>query len=156
MATGTIAQDKNNITVEQVDASTRRFSLYGFALCVAVIILLVVIFLKFYRYITIPIIAYFMSVVFGLANQMVVCGKIQITQLFSLSVLVPIFTGIGIAISKIPLMSYPIEALIPNSKPETKADVAAGFYAFWGALYAQLVAGGFLQICPTQSNMPKT
>jgi hypothetical protein len=142
--------NKTNTKIEPIDGLTRRFSLYGFALCAAILTLLIVIFIRFYRYITIPILTYFISVIFGIITQLIVCGKLQIGQIFTLSVLLPIFTFIGIGISNIKFMRYPVEALMPYSSPEFKMNIAKGFYSFWGALYAQIIAGGFLQVCPTK------
>jgi hypothetical protein len=153
--TGTIPN--NNIsdnTVKPANDKIRRLSLYGFALCVACLVLVSVLFLNFYRNITIPIVLYITPVLFGLANQLVVCGKIQVAQLFSLSILTPVFVSIAYGLSRISFIRYPIEALVPSSSPEFKMKLSFGFYSFWAALYAQIVSGGLLQVCPTKSNMP--
>ena len=83
--------------------------------------------------------------------QYLACSKLNGVQIALNSLFGPGFVAASLVLLWIlPMLETPVVSILPETlTPLYKKAISEGFYIFWAGLYAQVIASGFLQVCPT-------
>lgn len=133
-----------------VSPGSRRATLYWLSISAGLIAALCIMFVSWKPFITIPAIMLLVSLLLGIGSQFAVCTHIEIMEVFKLSYILPLCVLIGTLLgSKLKFMAGPIRSMFPSADEETVMRYSTIFYGTWGAIYGQLISGGYLQACPS-------
>ena len=133
-----------------VSSGSRRATLYWLSISAGLIAALCIMFITWKPYMSIPVIMFFMSLLLGIGSQFAICTNIEIMEVFKLSYILPLCVLIGLLLgSKLRFMAGPIQSMFPTTDEITIMKYSTIFYGTWGAIYGQLISGGYLQACPS-------
>jgi hypothetical protein len=83
--------------------------------------------------------------------QYLACSKLNGAQIAMNSLFGPGFSMAALVLLwLLPVLESPVISILPETlTPLYKKAISEGFYVFWAGLYAQVIASGFLQVCPS-------
>lgn len=96
-----------------------------------------------------PAVSFGIGLAMNTLIQYLACSKLNGVQIAFNSLFGP---GFLVAILGLlwlmPFLTNPVLSVLPETlTPLYKRAISEGFYVFWGGLYAQVIASGFLQVC---------
>ena len=137
-------------STKPVSPGSRRATLYLLCISAGLIAVISIMFVTWKPYISIPVIMFFMSILLGIGSQFAICKNIEIMEVFKLSYILPLCVLTGLVLgSKFRFMAGPISSMFPTADETTVMKYSTIFYGTWGAIYGQLLSGGYLQACPS-------
>lgn len=94
-------------------------------------------------------VSYIVGLFLNAIIQYLACAKLNAIQLGSASAIpAGITTGVLLLLWFFPIVESPVLSALPETlTPIYKKAISQGFYVFWGGLYGQLLASGFVQAC---------
>ena len=98
----------------------------------------------------VPGVSFAIGVLMNSLIQYLACSKLNGPQIAMNSLFGPGFTaGALFLLWLLPILENPVVSILPETlTPLYKKAISEGFYVFWAGLYAQVIASGFLQVCP--------
>jgi hypothetical protein len=99
----------------------------------------------------IPGVSFAIGLLMNALIQYLACSKLNAVQITLNSLFGPGFVGaLLVLLWFMPVFENPVVSILPETlTPLYKKAISEGFYVFWAGLYAQVIASGFLQVCPT-------
>lgn len=98
-----------------------------------------------------PAVSFGVGILMNSLIQYLACSKLNGIQIALNSLFGPAFTAATLFLLwLIPSLENPVLTVLPETlTPLYKKAISEGFYVFWAGLYAQVIASGFLQVCPS-------
>jgi hypothetical protein len=135
-----------------VSRKGRNAILYGLALSLGVSLALSGFIIHQYEFIILPLVGFGLAIAFNVLTQFSICNSVKISQNITLANIALATSLIALTLQRyVGFLSSPIRSLFPRQTDEFVNQFSKAFYLFWAGAYAQIAAGGFLQMCPSSS-----